>query len=84
VIVDGCLSLRNHLAVRDVLRADGVLRDEYATVKRKAGASSANIDEYGQAKTAMVQKLLAAAGLTGAERASIAANQVPSHVELPR
>lgn len=83
VIVDGCLSLRDHLAVRDVLRADAALRDEYAAVKREAGASSASIDEYGQAKTAMVQKLLAAAGLTDAERAAAAANKLPSHAELP-
>jgi GrpB-like predicted nucleotidyltransferase (UPF0157 family) len=84
VIVAGCLSLRNHLAVRDVLRADAALRDEYAAVKRQAGARAANIDEYGQAKAGIVQKILAAAGLTGAERASIASNQVPSHDELPR
>jgi len=84
VIVDGCLSLRNHRAVRDVLRADAALRDEYAEVKRQAGARAANIDEYGQAKSDMVQKILAAAGLTDAERASIAGNQVPSHDELPR
>jgi GrpB-like predicted nucleotidyltransferase (UPF0157 family) len=84
VIVAGCLSLRNHLAVRDVLRADTALRDEYAAVKRQAGAHAANIDEYGQAKADIVQKILAAAGLTEAERASIAGNQVPSHDELPR
>ncbi len=84
VIVDGCLSVRNHLAVRDVLRADSALRDEYAAVKRRAGIRAANIDEYGQAKTGMVQKILAAAGLTAGERASIAGNQVPSHDELPR
>jgi GrpB-like predicted nucleotidyltransferase (UPF0157 family) len=84
VIVDGCLSLRNHLAVRDVLRADAALREEYAVAKRLAGARVANIDEYGQAKTCVVQKILTAAGLTDAERASIAGNQVPSHDELPR
>jgi GrpB-like predicted nucleotidyltransferase (UPF0157 family) len=84
VIVNGCLSLRNHIAVRDVLRADAALRDEYAVVKREAGARAASIDEYGQAKSAMVQKILAAAGLTDDQRASIAANQVPSHDELPR
>jgi hypothetical protein len=33
---------------------------------------------------ATVQKILAAAGLTGAERASIDANQVPSHEDVPR
>lgn len=84
VTIDGCLSLRNHLGLRDVLRADAALRDEYAAVKRQAGARAANIDEYGQAKSAVIQKILAAAGLTDAERASIAGNQVPSHDELPR
>jgi GrpB-like predicted nucleotidyltransferase (UPF0157 family) len=84
VIMDGCLSLRNHLGVRGVLRADAALREEYAAVKRAAGARAANIDEYGQAKTAVIQKILAAAGLTDAERASIAGNQVPTHDELPR
>ena len=84
VVVADCLSLRNHLAVRDVLRADAALRAEYAAVKREAGARAATIDDYGQAKSAIVQKILAAAGLTAAERASIAANQVPSHDDLPR
>ena len=84
VVVAGSLSLRNHLAVRDTLRADAGLRQEYAEVKRRAGATAANIDEYGRAKNAMVQKILAAAGLTEAERASIDANQVPSHDEVPR
>jgi len=74
VIVDGCLSLRNHLAVRDVLRADQALRDEYAAVKKQAGARLDNIDEYLVAKTDIVLKILAAAGLTDAERASIAGN----------
>jgi len=84
VIVDGCLSLRNHLAVRGARCADAALRDEYAAAKKAAGAHAANIDEYGQAKSGAVQKILSAAGLTDAERASIAGNQVPSHDELPR
>jgi GrpB-like predicted nucleotidyltransferase (UPF0157 family) len=84
VIADGCLSLRNHLAVRDTLRADKALRKEYAAVKKEAGARAADIDQYGQAKNATVQKILAAAGLTDAERISIGGNQVPSHRELPR
>ncbi|MGW0229359.1 GrpB family protein [Actinopolymorpha singaporensis] len=84
VIVDGCLSLRNHLALRELLRSDAALREEYSAVKRQAGARAADIDEYGRLKTGMVQKILAAAGLTDAERASIAGNQVPSHADLPR
>jgi GrpB-like predicted nucleotidyltransferase (UPF0157 family) len=46
VVVDACLSLRNHRAVRDVLRADAALRDEYAAVKRDAGARAANPDRW--------------------------------------
>jgi len=74
VIVDGCLSLRNHLAVRDVLRADQTLRDEYAAVKKQAGARLDDIDEYVLAKNDIVLKILAAGGLTDAERATIAGN----------
>ena len=84
VIVEGSLALRNHLAVRETLRADPGLREQYAAVKRRAGATAADIDEYGREKNATVQRILAAAGLTDAERASIDANQVPSHDEFPR
>jgi GrpB-like predicted nucleotidyltransferase (UPF0157 family) len=76
VIVEGSLALRNHLAVRDTLRADPALREQYAAVKRRVGATAANIDEYGRGKNAMIQRILAAAGLTDTERASIDANQV--------
>ena len=84
VTVEGCLSLRNHLAVRDVLRADGALRDEYSAAKRRLGASARDIEEYGRGKDAIVQKILTAAGVTEAERESIAGNQVPSHDDVPR
>lgn len=84
MIVAGSLSLRNHLAVRDTLRADPYLRDRYAAVKKKVGAAAADIDEYGREKNAIIQEILTAAGLTEAERASVDANQVPSHTELSR
>jgi GrpB-like predicted nucleotidyltransferase (UPF0157 family) len=84
VVVAGSLSLRNHLAVRDTLRADPAMRGQYAAVKRQVGAVAADIDEYGRGKNAMVQQILAAAGLTEEERASIDADQVPSHHEVPR
>jgi GrpB-like predicted nucleotidyltransferase (UPF0157 family)/predicted GNAT superfamily acetyltransferase len=72
VIVAGSLSLRNHLAVRDALRADPDLRDRYTEVKRRAGAVAADIYEYGQAKNAIVQEILAASGrLTEDERAAV-------------
>ena len=53
-------------------------------MKKLVGATARDIDEYGRGKNAMVQQILAVAGLTGAERASIGANQVPSHDEVPR
>jgi GrpB-like predicted nucleotidyltransferase (UPF0157 family) len=84
VVVAGSLSLRNHLAVRDTLRSDPGLREQYAAVKRRVCAMAANIDEYGQGKSTVIQRILAAAGLTEAERASISANQVPSYDEVHR
>lgn len=84
VVVEGSLSLRNHLAVRDTLRTNSDLREQYAVVKRRVGAYAANIDDYGLGKNAIVQQILAAAELTEAERASIDSNQVPSHDEVPR
>jgi len=76
VVVQDSLSLRNHLAVRDILRADPGLREQYAAVRRSIGSTAADIDEYGRGKNAMVQRILAAAGLTAAERASTSAHAV--------
>ena len=84
VIVEGSLSLRNHLALRDTLRSDAALRDAYAAVKKRVGATAANIDDYGRGKGAAIQRILAAAGISEAERAAIAANPVPSHADVPR
>ncbi len=77
VVVSGSLSLRNHLAVREALRADPALRAEYGAVKKRVGDAAKDIYEYGAGKDEMVQRILAAAGLNVAERASIASNQVP-------
>jgi GrpB-like predicted nucleotidyltransferase (UPF0157 family) len=79
VVVEGSLALRNHLWVRDTLRADAALRDEYAEVKKAVGARAEDIDEYGRGKNATVQKILAAAGMSTEERSSIDSNQVPAH-----
>ncbi len=83
VTVAGSLALRNHLAVRDTLRADNKLRDEYAVVKKAVGAAAFDIYEYGSGKNDMVQRILSAAGLTPDELSSIAGNQVPGP-EAPR
>lgn len=74
VVSEGSLALRNHLAVRDVLRADGVLRGEYAAVKRQAAAAATDIDDYLEQKSDVLVRILRAAGLTDDERASITAS----------
>jgi GrpB-like predicted nucleotidyltransferase (UPF0157 family) len=84
VVASGSLSLRNHLCVRDTLRADAALRDDYARVKKHVAATAATIEEYGQGKNAMVQRILEAGGLSREERASIDSNQVPSHEDVQR
>jgi len=77
VIVEGSLALRNHRAVRDALRADSQLRDEYGDLKKRVGAEAADIYAYGAGKNAMVQRILKSAGLSEDDRASIDSNQVP-------
>ncbi len=77
VVVEGCLALRNHRTVREALHTDAALREEYAAVKRAAGAVSADIDEYVAAKNATLQRILEAGGLTAAERAEIDGHQAP-------
>nr|WP_220479736.1 GrpB family protein [Curtobacterium pusillum] len=72
VMTDGSLALRNHLAVRDVLRADSVLRDEYALVKRRAAGSAGNPGEYLELKNDVLNKILRQAGLSEDERAEVA------------
>jgi GrpB-like predicted nucleotidyltransferase (UPF0157 family) len=84
VIVNGSLSLRNHLAVRDVLRRDSALRDEYAAVKRAGAAIAKNIFEYGQYKNEVVQRILALAGLSAGDLSTINSAQVPTGDEVPR
>jgi len=84
VIVEGSLALRNHLAVRDLLRVDSVRRHEYGALKKKVAETARDIDEYGAGKNDALQAILAAAGLSEQDRRSINTNSVPSHTELPR
>jgi GrpB-like predicted nucleotidyltransferase (UPF0157 family) len=83
VVVRDSLALKNHLCLRETLRADAELRNEYSAVKRQVAATAADIYEYGRGKDAMIQTILARGGLTEQERASIAGNQVPGP-EVPR
>lgn len=64
VTVEGCLSLRNHLGVRQVLRNDASLRDEYSATKRRLAAETDEIDVYVVAKNEIVRRILQQAGLS--------------------
>lgn len=64
----GTLNVRNHLAVRDVLKRDTVLREEYSRVKlRLAADPTMDIDTYVARKSAVLQKVLAQSDLSPAE-----------------
>ena len=53
------LSLKNHLAVRDTLKQDEELRNEYAAVKRKLAKKEWKaIVDYCAAKNSIVNKIL--------------------------
>lgn len=72
VCAAGTLNVRNHLAVRDVLRRNDDLREEYAAVKLALAADPAmDIDTYIAGKSVVLQKVLALSDLTDAERRQI-------------
>jgi GrpB-like predicted nucleotidyltransferase (UPF0157 family) len=71
VTVEGCLSLRNHLGVRAVLREDAALRDEYAALKQQLAATLDDVDTYVLRKSAVVQRILERAGIGDGDRAEI-------------
>ncbi len=77
LVVDGSLSLRNHLGLRDTLRVRPDLRDRYGALKKRVGELAADLENYGRGKNALVQEILTAAGLTEAERRAIDSAQVP-------
>lgn len=63
VCTAGTTAVRNHLAVRDVLRSRDDLREAYATVKRAlAGDPGMDIDTYLAGKSAVLQQVLEASG----------------------
>ena len=63
VCTAGTMNVRNHLAVRDVLRRRDDLRDAYADVKRAlADDPTMDIDTYLAGKSAVLQQVLEASG----------------------
>lgn len=62
VCVNGCTALRNHLAVRDVLRSTPSLRDAYGEIKMRLAAQvGMELDRYVAGKSDVLQQVLRAA-----------------------
>lgn len=75
----GTLHVRNHLAVREVLRNRPDLREEYAAVKLELAAQpDIDIDTYVARKSAVLQRVLAESDLTDAERQEVLRLNDPS------
>jgi len=72
VCTEGTLHLRNHLAVRSVLRDRADLRDRYAAVKIELSADPGmDSATYIAGKSAILQEVLSLSDLTSLERAEI-------------
>jgi GrpB-like predicted nucleotidyltransferase (UPF0157 family) len=86
VCVAGTLHVRNHLAVRDALRASPQLRDRYARTKlRLAGDPDVDIDRYIAGKSAVLQDILSASDLSADEKRLIfELNTRPGLLRSPR
>jgi GrpB-like predicted nucleotidyltransferase (UPF0157 family) len=64
VCLQGSVALRNHLILRESLRDNPALRDEYAAVKTRLAAEYPDsIDNYVEGKTEFILKVLAENGL---------------------
>ncbi|KAF1848841.1 acyl-CoA N-acyltransferase [Cucurbitaria berberidis CBS 394.84] len=63
VCVDGVAQTRNHLGLRDTLRRDVELRNEYARLKLELASKNTNIIDYTVAKGVVVNKILEASGI---------------------
>ncbi|KAF1941129.1 arabinogalactan endo-1,4-beta-galactosidase [Clathrospora elynae] len=77
VCVDGVAQTKNHISLRDTLRSNAELRDEYARVKLELAAKATNVVDYIVAKGNVIQKILKASGnftkeeLTAISRANV-------------
>ncbi|KFZ16817.1 hypothetical protein V502_04881 [Pseudogymnoascus sp. VKM F-4520 (FW-2644)] len=64
----GSLSLKNHLAVREALRNDRELREEYSRVKMELAKNDhATLSDYVDGKDAVLRKVLSRGGLSNEE-----------------
>lgn len=67
VCVEGAFQVRNHLGIRNTLRSNPELRDEYGAIKLRLAAQGMNIIDYVEAKSEVIQRILKIAGLLSQE-----------------
>lgn len=67
VVRSESLAYKNHLAVREVLRSNSKLRDEYGSVKRNLAKETSDIAVYISEKTEVLQRILKLGGLSDEE-----------------
>jgi GrpB-like predicted nucleotidyltransferase (UPF0157 family) len=61
VLIEGAAELRRHIAFRDALRADAVLRDEYAQLRRLLAAQyPGDREAYTQGKSTFIEAVIGA------------------------
>ena len=61
VLIEGAAELRRHIAFRDALRADAVLRDEYAQLRRLLAAQyPGDREAYTQGKSTFIESVIRA------------------------
>ena len=74
VCIDGSLSLRVHLAVRDICRKNAEVRQKYGQTKLELSTREwESVDEYASAKTEVIQWVLSRADLKTGELDEVAA-----------
>ncbi|MEK6647726.1 MAG: GrpB family protein [Actinomycetota bacterium] len=66
------LAFKNHLALREVLRSNPGLRDEYSLVKQNLANETSDIDIYVSGKTDVLRRVLKLGGLDDEELGEIA------------
>ena len=75
VCLDGCLSLRNHLVIREQCRSNVEVRDQYKRLKETLAQQDwKSVDEYCEAKTEFLSGILKDAGFNAIELGEIKAS----------
>ena len=70
--IDGSVALRNHIILRDALRASPEQSIAYGKLKKKLASEVAGMDEYVMRKTVFISSILAKKGMNKDELAAIA------------